>query len=263
MVLVDTHSHIYLPEFEKDRDEVVYNSSKQNVKYIFLPNIDSSSVEDMLKLAKKYAGNIFPMMGLHPTSVEDDYEKELEKVENWLEKEKFYAIGEIGLDYYWDTTFKQEQIFAFEFQLKLALKYNLPAIIHVRNAFDDAIDIINKPEFNNLTGIFHCFTGTLEQANKIIQKGFKLGIGGVVTFQKSGLDKVVKEIDLNNIVLETDSPYLSPEPKRGKRNESTYLYYIAKKIAEIKNISIDDVAKITTKNACEIFKMELIPKASM
>lgn len=257
MILVDTHSHIYLPEFDKDRFDVVYNADKQNVKHIFLPNIDSSSIESMMSLANKYPDRIYPMMGLHPTSAEDDYKNELKIVENWLEKDKFYAIGEIGLDYYWDTNYKEEQKIAFETQLHLALKYNLPVVIHVRDAFDDALEIINKPEYDKLTGIFHCFTGNLEQAQNIINRGLKLGIGGIVTFKNSGLDKIVEQIDLNHLVLETDSPYLAPVPKRGKRNESTYLFYIAKKIAEIKGVNIDEVAKITTKNASKIFKIEL------
>ncbi len=257
MILVDTHSHIYLPEFDKDRADVIFNADKQNVKHIFLPNIDSSSIEGMLELANKYPGRIYPMMGLHPTSAEDDYKNELQIVKDWLNKQKFYAIGEIGLDYYWDTSFKDEQIIAFETQLNLALEFDLPVVIHVRDAFDDALEIINKQEYDNLKGIFHCFTGNLEQANNIINRGLKLGIGGIVTFKNAGIDKVVEQIDLKHLVLETDSPYLAPVPKRGKRNESTYLYYIAKKVAELKNTSINEVAKITTKNASEIFKIEL------
>jgi len=257
MILVDTHSHIYLPEFNKDRADVIYNSDKQNIKHIFLPNIDSSSIESLLELSDKYPKRIYPMMGLHPTSAEDDYENELQIVKDWLNKKKFFAIGEIGLDYYWDTSFKEEQIIAFKTQLNLALEFDLPVVIHVRDAFDDALEIINKPEYDNLKGIFHCFTGNIEQANNIINRGLKLGIGGIVTFKNAGIDKVVEQIDLKHLVLETDSPYLAPVPKRGKRNESTYLYYIAKKVAELKNTSIDEVAKITTQNASEIFKIEL------
>jgi len=257
MILVDTHSHIYLPEFDKDRADVIYNADKQNIKHIFLPNIDSSSIESMIDLSSKYPDRIYPMMGLHPTSAEDDFENELQIVKDWLEKEKFYAIGEIGLDYYWDTSFKEEQIIAFETQLHLALKLELPVVIHIRDAFDDALKIINKPEYVNLKGIFHCFTGNIEQAENIINRGFKLGIGGIVTFKNAGIDKVVEQIDLKHLVLETDSPYLAPVPKRGKRNESTYLYYIAKKVAELKNVTIDEVAKITTQNASEVFKIDL------
>ena len=257
MILTDTHSHIYLDDFDKDRNTVVQNALNQGVKYIFLPNIDTSSVEDMLRLSKQYPDRIFPMIGLHPGSVEDDYKTELEKTISYIDREKFYAIGEIGLDYYWDTTYKEEQKIVFEKQLDIAVSKELPVVIHVRKAFNDIIEIIKKKKYENLTGIFHCFSGSLEQANIIIKMGFKLGIGGVVTFKNSKLDKVLADVDLQHIVLETDSPYLTPEPKRGKRNESTYLRYIAKKIAEIKNISLEEVAKITTKNAEEIFKINL------
>jgi len=257
IILTDTHSHIYLEEFDKDRDELVYNSLNLGVKYIFLPNIDSSSIDDMLLLSKKYADRIFPMIGLHPGSIEDDYKNELDEVLSYLEKEKFYAIGEIGLDYYWDTSYKEEQKEVFEKQLHLAMQNNLPAIIHVRNAFDDVIEILSKTEYDNLNGILHCFTGNLEQAKFFIDRGLKLGIGGIVTFKNAGLDKVVEQISLTHIVLETDSPYLAPVPKRGKRNESTYLRYIAKKVADLKQVSIEEVAEITTKNAEEVFKINL------
>lgn len=257
IILTDTHSHIYLEEFDDDRAEVVLNSLNQGVKYIFLPNVDSSSVDNMLALAKKYPERIFPMIGLHPSSVEDDYQEEYENIISYLGKEKFCAIGEIGLDYYWSKTFKSEQKEIFEKQLKLAIENKLPAIIHVRDAFDDVIEILNKPEYDNLTGILHCFTGNLDQAKSIIARGLKLGIGGIVTFKNAGLDKVVEQISLNDIVLETDAPYLAPMPKRGKRNESTYLRYIAKKVAEIKQVSLEEVAETTTKNAETIFGLSL------
>jgi TatD DNase family protein len=255
MILIDTHTHIYLEEFDKDRYEIIENAQKQGVNKMFLPNIDSSTIADMLNLAKKYPKIMFPMIGLHPTSVEEDYKHELQIIEKELETNKYYGIGEIGLDYYWDTNFKNEQIKVFEHQLHLAMENNLPAIIHIRDAFDDAIAIINKPEYSNLKGIFHCFTGTQEQAVNIINNGFKLGIGGIITFKNAGLDKVLKEIDIKHIVLETDAPYLAPVPKRGKRNEPAYIYYIAKKIAEIKKEDISKIAEITTQNAMEIFNL--------
>ncbi len=255
--LTDTHSHIYLEEFDDDRDIVVQNAIKQGVNNIFLPNIDSSSVKDMNNLVEKYPNNFYPMIGLHPTSVEDDYEKELNIVEQELKTKKYYGIGEIGLDYYWDTTFKNEQIKAFEHQLHLAMSNNLPAIIHIREAFDDVLKIIQKPEYKELYGIFHCFTGNEKQAKIITDNGFMLGIGGIVTFKNAGLDKIIEKISVNNIVLETDSPYLAPVPKRGKRNESAYIYYVAKKISEIKNISIQEIANMTTKNAEKIFNVKL------
>jgi len=255
MQLIDTHTHIYLEEFNEDRYEVIENAEKQGLTHMFLPNIDSSSLDDMLQLTAKHPGLLFPLIGLHPTSVEDDYKQELQIVENQLKENKYFGIGEIGLDYYWDTNFKNEQIEAFEHQLHLAMQNNLPAIIHIRDSFDDALSIINKPEYKSLFGIFHCFTGTLEQAENIISNGFKLGIGGILTFKNAGLDKVIENIDIKHLVLETDAPYLAPVPKRGKRNEPAYIYYVAKKLAEIKNISIEEVAKTTSNNALQIFNI--------
>ncbi len=257
MILVDTHSHIYLNEFDNDREQVIKNAFNNNVTKILLPNIDSSSVVPLLKLVKDYPYNFFPMIGLHPTSVKSNYLEELENVELWLKKEKFYAIGETGIDLYWDKTFKNQQIDAFEKQIELAIKHDLPVVIHARNSFEMIYDIVKNYKNSKLRGVFHCFTGDIEQAEKIISLGFKLGIGGIVTFKNSGLDNVVQKIDLKNIILETDSPYLSPAPKRGKRNESANIIYIAEKIAQLQNVTINKVAEETTQNAKEIFNIKI------
>ena len=253
--LTDTHSHIYSEEFDKDRRDVVFNAHKAGVKKILLPNIDSTSIDGMMKLAKRYPHHIYPMMGLHPTSVEDDYENELKIVEEWLEKEKFYAIGEIGIDLHWDKTFLDEQIIAFEKQIDLALKYDLPIVIHARESFEEIFKIMDKKYSPKLRGVFHSFTGTLEQAEKITKKyNFYIGINGIVTFKKSHLPEVIKEIDNKYILLETDAPYLAPEPKRGKRNESAYMFYTARKIADIYGVDIKTISEITTQNAVNLFK---------
>ncbi len=253
MQLIDTHSHIFLPEFDSDRDEVIFNAKENGVEKILLPNVDDSTTERLMELVSKYPDYCLPMMGLHPTSVKENFKEELEKVENWLTKRKFYAIGEIGIDLYWDKSFKQKQEEAFRSQIELAKKYNLPIVIHARESFDEIFLIMNDVMDEKLNGVFHAFTGNGEQAKQIISWGFKIGIGGIVTFKNSGLDKVVNNIDINHMVLETDSPYLAPVPKRGKRNESAYILYIAQKIAEIKNITIEEVAMITTNNAKQLF----------
>jgi len=256
MLLIDTHAHLYLEEFEKDYINVIKHAIASNVKKIIFPNIDSTTIDNLLSIVKKFPNNLYPLIGLHPTSVEEDFENEIKIIENYLKKQKFYGIGEIGLDFYWDTTFKDEQIKAFEMQLQIAKKNKLPAIIHTRDSFDDTLKIVHKQKTNNLTGIFHCFTGDEKQAQEIIDLGFYLGIGGIVTFKNSKLNSVLQNIDLQNIVLETDSPYLAPVPKRGKRNKSSYINYIAKKIADIKNISIEEVAEVTTQNAIKIFAIK-------
>jgi len=253
--LTDTHAHIYSEEFDKDRKDVVFNAHKAGVKKILLPNIDSTTIDSMLSLAKKYPHNIFPMMGLHPTSVEDDFENELKIIEEWITKETFYAIGEIGIDLYWDKTFLEEQIIAFERQIDLALKHNLPIVIHARESFNEIFKILDKKNTKELRGVFHSFTGTLEQANKIINDyHFYIGVNGIVTFKNSHLPEVLKEIDIKHILLETDAPYLSPEPKRGKRNESAYMFYTARKIADIYNLDLKKVSEITSQNAIDLFK---------
>ena len=253
--LTDTHAHIYSEEFDKDRRDVIFNAHKAGIKKILLPNIDSTTIDSMLKLVKKYPHNIFPMMGLHPTSVEDDFESELQTIESWLEKEKFYAVGEIGIDLYWDKTFLEEQIIAFEKQIDLAIKHKLPVVIHARESFDEIFKVLDQKNISELRGVFHSFTGNLEQAKKIINDyQFYLGINGIVTFKKSHLPEVLKDIDVKHILLETDAPYLSPEPKRGKRNESAYMFYTARKVAEIYGLDIKAISEITTQNAIDLFK---------
>ncbi len=254
MYLTDTHTHLYLDEFNSDRAETVKRAIEQDTRSMLLPNIDSSSIDNMLKLCEQFPDNCFPMMGLHPTSVKENYKEELDLVELWLEKQKFYAIGEIGIDLYWDKTFLKEQQVALVRQIELAKKYQLPIVLHMRDSFNEIYSIVKDHISDELTGVFHCFTGNPEQAHKITDMNFLLGIGGVVTFKNSGLDEVVKEIDLKHIVLETDSPFLAPVPFRGKRNESAYIKLIAKKIAEIKNTTIEEIASITTENANRLFK---------
>lgn len=254
MILTDTHTHLYSEQFKEDIDEVVQKAINLGISRFFLPNIDSGYTNALLALAKKYPVNMFPMMGLHPCSVKANYQQELEHVEKMLSEHQVVAIGEIGIDLYWDKTFLKEQQAAFRHQIRLAKANNLPFVIHCRDAFDEIFEILDEENDENMRGIFHCFTGNLEQAQKIINYGgFKLGIGGVVTFKNAGLDEVVNLIDLKHIVLETDAPYLAPVPYRGKRNQSAYLIEIANKIAELKQVSIESVSIITTQNAKEIF----------
>lgn len=257
MILVDTHTHLYLDESENERIQVIERAIDKGVKYMFLPNINSESIGGMLSLERKYPKNCFAMMGLHPTDVKANYKDELLIIEKWLTKRKFIAIGEIGIDLYWDKTFKEEQITAFVHQIELAKKYQLPIVIHSRESMTEILSVLDRIDIENLTGVFHCYNGTLEEAFKIIDMGFMLGIGGVVTFKNSGLDKIVSAIGIEHLLLETDAPFLTPVPFRGKRNESSYILYIAKKIAEIKNLNIEEVARITTDNAKRLFNIDL------
>ncbi len=256
MKFVDTHTHLFLEHFNDDIDDVIKRAIEKGADKFFLPNIDSTSINDVLALTKKYPENCFPIVGLHPTSVKENFEKELELVEQLLEKEKFYGIGETGIDLYWDKNFIKEQEEAFSFQIGLAKKNKLPIIIHVRDSFDEVFKVVDKHNTDNLTGIFHCFSGDYKQAQKIMDYGgFKLGIGGVVTFKNSKLAETVSKISLENLVLETDSPYLAPTPFRGKRNESSYLKYIDEKIADLHQVTLEEVAKTTTQNAFDIFNI--------
>lgn len=252
----DTHAHIYVKDFAEDRTEMLRQCDDLDIKRIYMPNIDHTSIDDMLELEHKYPKQCFSMMGLHPCSVKKDFETELYRVEEWLSKRKFAAVGEMGTDLHWDKTFWGQQKEAFKIQVGWAKKYHLPIVIHCRESIDETIELLEPLLDGRLTGIFHCFSGSLEQAKKIIAMGFYLGIGGVVTFKNGGLDKILPDIDLGKIVLETDSPYLAPTPHRGKRNSPLYIPLIANKIAEIKNISPEEVKLITTKNALNLFVQE-------
>ena len=257
MKFIDTHSHLYSSKFNSDRIQVVNDAIEKGVDTMLLPNISSQYTDDMLDLCNKFPNNCFPMMGLHPCDVtEHNYKSEITHVETEIEKGKYIAIGEIGMDLYWDKSTIEIQKKALKHQIKLAKKYKLPVAIHVRESFNEAFDIIKRLNDDNLTGVFHCFTGGVEEAKKIIALGgFYLGIGGVITFKNAGLDETIKNINLEYLVLETDSPYLAPAPFRGKRNESQYIINIAEKLAETHKKSIKEIARITTKNAKNLFQL--------
>jgi len=253
-MLIDTHTHLFLKEFDEDRDEMMKRTLENGVKKVYLPNIDSSTTSQMLQMEEDYDW-AKPMIGLHPCSVENNVQKELAHIEAYLKKHKFAAIGEIGLDFYWDTTYKEQQIEVFKKEIDLALAYDLPIVIHARNSLDECIEIVQAKQNGHLKGIFHCFSGTLEQANKIIDLDFLMGIGGIVTFKNANLPKIIKDINIKYLVLETDSPYLAPTPHRGKRNESSYIPLIAEKIAEVQGISMGEVAAVTSENAQQLYKL--------
>jgi TatD DNase family protein len=255
MILTDTHIHLYAAEFDSDRDLLISEAIAKGVQRFFLPNIDRTSVSSMSQLREKYPENCFAMMGLHPCSVRENWKEELSSVEKLLSEQKFYGIGEIGIDLYWDKTFVKEQEEVFRKQIQLANQYKLPIIIHSRESFEVIYEILKKEKKEQPCGIFHCFTGNIDQAKRAIDLGFYLGIGGVVTFKNSGLAEVVSGIDLEHIVLETDAPYLAPAPFRGKRNIPEYILKVAEKISEIKNIPLEEVARITTENSKKIFKI--------
>lgn len=250
---IDTHAHIYLDEFNADRDEMLLRATQNGVGKILMPNIDSSSVDAMLRVAESNPELCLPMMGLHPCSVKDDVENQLYEVENRLAKRKFVAVGEIGTDLYWDKTFWEQQKEAFTIQVNLARKHNLPVVIHCRETLDETINMVEQLQDGNLAGVFHCFTGNSEQAGRIIGLNFYLGIGGVATFKNGGLGNVLQGIGLDNIVLETDSPYLAPVPHRGKRNEPSYIVTIAGRVAQLTNQPIEDVMSKTTESARKLF----------
>ncbi len=251
---IDSHAHLYKEEFDVDREEALLRAEQAGVHKIVMPNIDHTSIDAMMELELKHPTKCFATMGLHPCSVKKDFEKELYLVEQWLSKRKFHAIGEMGTDLHWDKTFWDQQKEAFNIQVGWAKKYRLPLIIHCRESIDETITLLETIANNKLTGVFHCFNGTIEQANKIIALGFYVGIGGVATFKNGGIDKVLPALDLSNIVLETDSPYLTPVPHRGKRNEPAYIPLVADKIVELKKITLSDL-HVTTKNADSLFNL--------
>ena len=253
MILTDTHSHLYSEEFSTDQDAMMQRAFDAGVQRIFVPSIDSTYTDKMYEVETKYPENVFLMMGLHPTYVKENVETELAFVESELERRKFYAIGEIGIDLFWDKSFLEQQKYAFQRQIQLAKKYKLPINIHCRDAFDEVFEVLKLEQSLELFGIFHCFTGTYEQALEAISYNLKLGIGGVVTFKNGKIDQFLDKIAISNIVLETDSPYLAPVPYRGKRNESSYVVNVVNKLAEIYNITPEAVAEITTQNSIDVF----------
>ena len=252
-MLTDTHTHLYSEAFKEDRPEMIQRALDLGITRFFIPAIDSSYTESMYQLEAAYPNEIFLMMGLHPTSVNDNYQEELVHVETQFQKRKFYAVGEIGIDLYWDSSTLEIQKIAFKRQIQLAKKYDLPIVIHCRNAFDEIFDVLETEKDDKLYGVFHCFTGTFEQAQKAISYNMKLGIGGVVTFKNGKIDTFLNQIPLKHIVLETDSPYLTPAPYRGKRNESAYLDLVCKKVSALYNLSEEEVANITTQNSIQVF----------
>lgn len=252
MKLIETHAHIYLKEFKNDLPEVIDRAKEAGVEAIYMPNIDHSTIEDMLRVAEDYPGYCIPMIGLHPCSVTKDFEKDLYEVEEWLNKGKFAAVGEIGTDLYWDKSFWEEQQEAFKVQTTLAQQHGLPLVIHCRETIDETIQLVKESGYEN--GVFHCFTGSVEQAEQITGLGYILGMGGVITFKNGGMVPVLKEINEEHFVLETDSPYLTPTPHRGKRNEPYYLEFVRGKIAEEKGMTEEVISRITTDNALKLFK---------
>jgi TatD DNase family protein len=253
MKFIDTHTHLYEEQLQVDNDEMIQRAIDAGVSKMYMPNCDSTTIDGMMKVAARWPQHCFPMMGLHPCYVKAGFEKELAIVEAHLGNGGFTAVGEIGLDYYWDMTFQNEQIIAFERQIDWALKYDLPIVIHSRESTQACIDIVKKKQNGHLRGIFHCFSGTCDEAKQIIDLGLYLGIGGVLTFKKSGLAEVVEQVPLSAIVLETDAPYLAPVPYRGKRNESSYIPLIAQKLSEVKKVDIQEIAEVTTANVEKIF----------
>lgn len=253
MILTDTHTHLYSEEFENDQIEMIQRAIDTGVSRFFVPSIDSTYTQKMYDLETQFPENIFLMMGLHPCYVKENYLEELAHVETELAKRKFGAVGEIGIDLFWDKSFLKQQQHAFQHQIQLAKKYKLAINIHCRDAFDEVFEVLESEKASDLFGIFHCFTGNFNQAQRAIDLNMKLGIGGVVTFKNGKVDQFLREIDLKHVVLETDSPYLAPVPYRGKRNESSYTVLVAQKLAEIYNLPVDEIARITTENSKAVF----------
>ena len=254
-MFTDTHSHIYLEDFDKDINEIIGRSISNKITRILLPNIDSSSVSRMMKLAEMFPDVCYPMIGLHPTSVKSNWKEEISKLENLFDKFNFVGIGEIGIDLYWDKTYLSEQIEAFEYQIDLAQKRGTAFVIHARDSFEEIFNVLEKNYKDPYNGIFHAFSGSANDGRKAIEMGFKIGIGGVVTYKNSGLDRTIKEIGYKDIVLETDSPYLTPVPFRGKRNESSYIIYIIEKLCDIFGITQEELSEVTERNVASVFKL--------
>lgn len=252
-MITDTHTHLYSSQFKEDQKEMIQRAKDAGVSRFFIPAIDASYTESMLKLEENFPSDVYLMMGLHPTSVKENYLDELAHVKEWIDKRNFYAIGEIGIDLYWDKTFLKQQQEAFRTQIKWAKEKKIPIVIHCRNAFDEIFEILEAEKSKDLRGIFHCFTGTKEQALQAISYNMKLGIGGVVTFKNGKIDAFLNEIDIKNIVLETDAPYLAPAPYRGKRNESSYITNVVDKLVDIYGRSFEEISKITTQNSKDVF----------
>ena len=253
MIITDTHTHLYSDAFDEDRREAIQTAIDNNIERFFIPAIDSETTQSMYELEKAFPDNVFLMMGLHPTHVKENFEEELKHVEEELDKRKFYAVGEIGIDLYWEKSTLDIQKQAFKRQIQFAKDRQLPIVIHCRDAFDEIFEVLEEVKDDKLFGIFHCFTGNLEQAKQALSYNMKLGIGGVVTFKNGGVDKFINQIPLEEIVLETDSPYLAPTPYRGKRNDPVYLLKVAEKLSALYDLPIEEVAEITTKNSKEVF----------
>lgn len=257
MIFVDSHSHIFDKDFDLDRAEVIARASAAGIKYHILPNIDSTYSDRVMEVAKTFKGICFPLIGLHPTSVAENFDAELAHVDQMLQKSTFYGIGEIGIDLYWDKTYIEQQRIAFRHQLKVAKQFGLPVVIHSRNSFDEIFEIVDQENDPSLRGVFHSFTGNYDQYKRVIAYGgFKVGIGGIVTYKNGGVSEVVAKMNLSDILLETDSPYLTPVPKRGQRNEGQNIVIIAQKISEILSIPLEEVASITTQNTLELFNIK-------
>jgi TatD DNase family protein len=253
---IDTHTHLFLREFNPDLNEVIERAFSSGVAKMFLPNIDRKTISPMLDLSRSYPGKLYPMMGLHPTSVKENYREELGIIEKWFSGEKFYAVGETGIDLYWDKTHLKEQKDSLIQHIRFARNYDLPLVIHSRAAFDEIFQILDQELTGNERGIFHAFTGTYEQAKKIFEYGFMIGIGGIITYKNSGLDKVIVKTGISQVVLETDAPYLAPVPQRGKRNEPSFIQYIAQKIADLLDVETQEIERITSTNALEMFRLQ-------
>ncbi|OBT10168.1 hydrolase TatD [Vibrio sp. UCD-FRSSP16_10] len=253
--MIDTHAHIYASEFDQDREQVVARALQQGIQKILLPNIDLDSIQPMLSTEAQFPEICRSMMGLHPCYVKQDFKQALAEVESWFDKHNFIAVGEIGIDLYWDKTFRQEQEYAFTTQLNWAKERELPVVIHTRDSIEDTLKILSKEQDGSLRGVFHCFGGSVEEAKAINDLGFHLGLGGVSTFKNGGMDKIIPHLDMQRVILETDCPYLAPVPHRGKRNEPAYTQLVAQRVADLRQLSLQEVDSITTQNATTLFNL--------